>query len=442
MNRTNNKNKGIHISESFNLFNFNRAEVGTPKIDEVFGKEGWIKLGAGNDYPQEILRLYQNADGLHSALIKRKVDMIAGLGWQDNAVLNNFILNTYSKEDLNKIAYKTAFDEVLFGGYYLNLVWDAQGKSIAKISHVPFEKVRIGIPTRQDGEVSEYYISTDWKKYKKEEHKPQVICAFDAADTQEALRKRIESPSQLLFCRIYSPGMDYYCLPSYHSIINWLKLSYEVSTYQLKSTQNAYMPGLIVSIPHLPPADEREATANEIKARSGTDEAGKTIVVYGQDKDSMPEFTVMQPSTNDQKFRDLIQQINEEIYIGHNANNVIAGVAVAGKLANTSEVKEQFGTFQQTVISPLQGELEHTFNLIASINGLPGELRLKQYSPSIDIVEDKESNLIVAAINSLSPLVANKVLEKMTDEEIRGIIGLPPANVSSGSTQQTIITEQ
>jgi hypothetical protein len=28
------------------------------------------------------------------------------------------------------------------------------------------------------------------------------------------------------------------------------------------------------------------------------------------------------------------------------------------------------------------------------------------------------------ALNSLSPLVANKVLEKMTDEEIRSLVGL------------------
>jgi hypothetical protein len=381
------KNNSLVISESFNLFNFNRAEVGTPKIEEVFGKDPWIKYGANNDYPQEILRLYQNADGLHSALIKRKVDMIAGMGWQDNVVLNNFIVNQYSKEDLNKVVYKAAFDEVLFGGYYLNLVWDANGKTIAKITHVPFEKVRVAKPTREDGEISEYYISRDWLKPKKEENKPYCIPAFDPDNTQDALKKRVEHPSQLLFCKIYSPGMDFYCLPSYQPIVNWLKLSYEVSTYHVKSTQNAYMPGLIVSIPHTPPAQERERTAQEIKARSGSDEAGKTIVVYGESKDQMPEFTVLQPSTSDQKFKDLMTQMNEQIYIGHQANNVIAGVAVSGKLANTSEVKEQYSTFQATVIAPLQNELNDTFNRIAQLNGLPGDLKLNQYKAYLDEVQ-------------------------------------------------------
>jgi len=100
----------------------------------------------------------------------------------------------------------------------------------------------------------------------------------------------------------------------------------------------------------------------------------------------MPEFTVLQPSNSDQKFQQLMTQINEEIYIGHNSNNVVAGVAVAGKLGNSSEVKEQFSIFQKTVISQFQTDLESTFNKLAFYNGLPEELQLKSYTDYIDSV--------------------------------------------------------
>jgi hypothetical protein len=375
---------------AFNVVNFNKAESATP-VEEVFGKDDWIKFGTNNDYPQEILRLFQNADGLHAALIKRKVDMIAGLGFLESSPLMEFLKNKYSKEDLNKISYKCAFDLVLFGGYYLNVVWDgAEGKQLAKIFHVPFEKVRAQKPQNPTGEITNYYISQDWLKCKKPENKPQLIPALDFEYAEKEKNKddvlRGLEDSQLYFCKVYSPGMDYYCLPSYCSILNWLRLSFEISNFHLKSVQNGYMPGLVISVPHVPTPEEREKTAAELKARSGTDEANKTIVVYGESKDNMPEFMVLNPTTNDQKFRELIQQINEEIYIGHNSNNVIAGIAVAGKLGNSTEVKEQFNIFQKTVIAPLQNEIETSFNKLAEINGLPGELKLKTYTDYIDAV--------------------------------------------------------
>lgn len=369
---------------------FNRTETSEINLAEVWGREKWISYGKKNDLPQELLRLYQNCDGLHAALIKRKADMIAGNGFVDNPTLNEFFKNQYSKEELEKVAYKMAFDIVLFGGYYLNVVWDANGKKIARIEHIPFEKVRIAKPEDEFScDIEGFYISRDWIRWRKEENAPRYYTVFDKDNEQ----KRIEYPSQILYIRTYAPGMDYYALPSYSPGINYLKLSYEISTFHLKSVQNGYMPGLIIAIPHVPPAEEREKMSAEIKMRSGSDEAGKTVVVYGENKDNLPQFTVVNPVTSDQKFKDLIIQLNENIYVMHNANNVVAGVAVSGKLANTSEVKEQFSIFQKTVISPLQTTIEATFNELAEINGLPKEVKLKEYT-AVDDVDQAVPNEI------------------------------------------------
>jgi hypothetical protein len=367
------------VFDSINLFN--RTETSQVNIEETWGREKWIGYGKKNDLPQELIRLYQNCDGLHSALIKRKTDMIAGNGFIDNPALNDFFKNQYSKEDLQKVAYKLAYDIVVFGGYYLNVVWDANGKKIARIEHMPFEKVRIAKPEDDiKCDIEGFYLSRDWTKWRKEENTPKYITAFDKDDEE----KRIEQPSQLLYVRVYAPGNDYYALPTYISITNYLKLSYEISAFHLKSVQNGYMPGLIVTIPHVPPAEERERMSADIKLRSGADEAGKTVVVYGESPDKLPTFTVMNPVTSDEKFKSLMVQLNENIYVGHNANNVIAGVAVSGKLANTSEVKEQFSIFQTTVIQPLQNNIEATFNELAEINGLPKEIKFKEYTAVVD----------------------------------------------------------
>lgn len=438
------ENKSFAIGQNFNLFDFSRTDMGAPRISETFSqKDPWILFGEDNLWPQELIRLFQNSDGLHAALVKRKVDMVAGMGFQDTLKSLPFVKNEYSKEDLEKVAYKLAFDLVLFGGYYLNIVWDANGQKIARIEHVPFEKVRIAKPTYDTSFIEGFYISRDWSKYRKTENKPYYICAFNNDDEE----KKIKHPSQLLFVKTYVAGMDWYTLPSYVPITNYLKLSYEISTFHVKSVQNGYLPGLIVSIPHVPPAQEREKMSQEIKMRSGADEAGKTVVIYGESPDKMPQFTVLNPVTSDNKFKDLAIQLNENIYVGHNANNIIAGVAVAGKLGNSAEVKEAYAMFQATVITPMQENLEKTFDYLASVNGENIEFQLKEYSPYPEVIDNDESTKLVNAINSLAPNVANKVLEKMSDDEIRNLVGLAPLKegivIPSASTisNETKITE-
>jgi hypothetical protein len=97
---------------------------------------------------------------------------------------------------------------------------------------------------------------------------------------------------------------------------------------------------------------------------------------------------------SDEKFNKLAIQINEAIYAGHNANAVVAGIPQAGKLGNTNEVVEQYTIFQNTVITPLQHHLEETFNMLASINGYPETIELKEYT--------------VVDINTLKPSTPNE----------------------------------
>jgi hypothetical protein len=162
--------------------------------------------------------------------------------------------------------------------------------------------------------------------------------------------------------------------------MNYVKLSYEISTFHLKSCQNSYLPGMVITIPHVPNPIEREKMSAEIKARSGTDQNGQTVVLYGENKDSMPTFTVINPILTDTKFKDLSVQVNENIFAGHNANAVVAGIPQAGKLGNTSEVTEQYKIFQNTVIQPLQFHIEETLNMLAEINGYPETIKFKEYT--------------------------------------------------------------
>lgn len=367
------------------IMRFGRTETGTPLVNEYFGSNKWINFGVNNDFPQEIIRLYQNASILHSTLIDRKVDMIAGSGFENKIP---FIDNEYSREDLNKIVRKIAYDVVLFSGYYLNIIWSTDGKTISQIEHLPYQKMRVAKydcdSKNNSNQLEGYYFSKDWLRYRRSENTPLFIPDFyqnfnELGITNEEFN--IQYPSQVMFIREYSPDLDYYTLPSYNSALNALKLDYEISTYHLKNVQNGLMPGMIiVNKSGIPTAEEREQIYSETKRRlSGADNAGDFIMVYAESAERAPEFIPVQLNSSDQRFKDLREQLDSQIMIAHKFTNAIAGIETAGKLGNSQEITEQLQYIQNTVITPLQKGIESTFNEIAKINGVTEEIKLVKY---------------------------------------------------------------
>lgn len=56
----------------------------------------------------------------------------------------------------------------------------------------------------------------------------------------------------------------------------------------------------------------------------------------------------------------------------------------------------------------------------------PDDVREKLGLPVVEKPEDSPATRTLNAINGMSPLVATKLLEKLTDNEVRGLAGLPP----------------
>ena len=99
----------------------------------------FIDYGANNLFPQEILNLYQNASPLFTGIINKISELINGAGFDNED--SEFIINQYGKENLNVVLPKVAIDLILFNGFYLQIIWAKNGKNIASIDHVPFQKV-------------------------------------------------------------------------------------------------------------------------------------------------------------------------------------------------------------------------------------------------------------------------------------------------------------
>ena len=118
------------------------------------------------------------------------------------------------------------------------------------------------------------------------------------------------------------------------------------------------------------------------------------------------------------------------------------GIRVSGKLGSGSDIKQSYVIFEKNSIIPLRNSIEEIFNEILDICKINAKLVINNFQiVNETIVElDVSSSATSDALNAMSPLVANKVLDSMTQNEIRKLASLPPVeggDVASSSTPST-----
>jgi hypothetical protein len=104
------------------------------------------------------------------------------------------------------------------------------------------------------------------------------------------------------------------------------------------------------------------------------------------------------------------------------------GVRTTGSLGGGADIKQAYVIFEKNVVMELRACVQHIFNELLTISKIPAEFTINNFQIiNESIVElEAESSKVNDAINSLSPLVANKVLETMTINEVRALASLPP----------------
>jgi len=165
----------------YNLISVKFAKAEQPKFEERKG-QGYIQYGANNDYPDYLLNLYKESSK-HGAIIKGKSNYIYGKGFN---FPKDLMANTQG-ENWNNIFKKAVKDDELFSGYYLQIIYNLEGK-IKDVYHLDFKKVRI------NKEQNCFYVKNDWQDNRE---KARAYPAFSGTYNKD-------NPSQVLFVKQYN----------------------------------------------------------------------------------------------------------------------------------------------------------------------------------------------------------------------------------------------
>lgn len=427
------------------LFKFDQVPL--PIYKEVKGKD-WIYYGERNDYPNYLLRIYNNS-AKHNAIVTGKVDYICGNGWSVKAedemqkAKAYGMINKVNSEDesLNELTKKLTTDMTIFGGYYLQVIWTKATGEIAELYHVDYYKVR----TNADN--SEFYVSDNWIKNDNVNPKPdyETFPAFDPNN---------RTGSQILYFKEYRAGANTYSLPDYRGAISYIELDISIGEYHLNTINNGMFSSKLINLNGGKVSQEEEdRIERQFKDKfSGSKNAGKFMLAFNDSKENEPSIVDLSGTELDKHFDLLNKTVQQEIFSGHKVTSpMLFGVKTEGQLGGRAELREASELFQNTYVNSKQRSLEETINYLYKFNDLQALLELRKTEPinfefseaiisanmtqeeireklGLSPIEKKESagsQDIINSLNSLSPLIATKVVESMDVNELRGLIGLP-----------------
>ena len=372
----------------------------------------WIGYGDGeykNLYPNYIIDLYNNS-ATHAAVVNATAAMIAGEDLiveegndlQQYVALKKFLSDAGENTTLHEIITKIAFDLKLQGAFALNIIWSKDRTRISQIKHIPVEKLRVGKPN-EDGKVTEYYLSSDWAQYRKKEHTPIRVAAFNEDDRSEA--------SQIMYKGLYSPAMELYYTPDYISANNWIQIDNLTADYHLNNISNGFSASYFINFANgIPTAEERRQIEHQITQKfSGANNSGKMVLTFSDDANSKPEIVPIQVSNADKQYTVLNELCIQNIMIGHRVTSpMLLGVKTEGQLGGRSELLQAHELYTNTVIRPFQEVILKCIRKILAVNGIAIPISIEMAKP----------------LNSIFD--ADTLKEVLTQDEIRAELGYAP----------------
>jgi hypothetical protein len=365
----------------------------------------YITYGFANEYPYYLLDNYRRSSK-HNAIVNGKVNYIMGGGWQAGEDLTveqqarfiKFFDGMSSTEDLNDITEKLVLDLELFNGFAVAVTWSKLG-TIAKMEHVPFEKIRV------DKEEKMFQVA-DWYNDDMMQLFPKVgdIEKIPAFDPENRLGK------QLFYYRVYAAGVKHYPLPEYIGGNAWIEADVQVANFHNNNLRNNFWGGYLINFNNgIPTPEEQGDIERQIKRKfSGTDNAGRFVVTFNDDAANAPTLEPLTPSDMDKQFEILNKAIQQEIFIAHRVTNpMLFGVKTEGQLGGRNELVEGYELFKATYVNDRVRKVERMINYLGSFNGVEG-MELIPVEPITERLSEQA------------------LLQIMTQDELREKAGLQP----------------
>lgn len=376
-------------------------------------RQEWVNYGKDNMYPMFLLDLMHKS-AIHGAIQNGKHELTIGNGVsytgldnltpESGAKLNRFGNMPNPNETIEDIYFKLAYDQIIFGGYAVQIVWSRDRQSIAEIYHIDFSKLRAE-KADENGNVQYYYYSDDWTQYKKKDYIPVKIKAFDINDRKEA--------TQIMYFKDYFPAQFYYPNPSYVSSIPYVLIDWNIGLYHLNNIENGLSPNFIMNIASgIPTDEEQDEFFLNVKRELVGAKGQKVMVTFSEGKEGAPEIIPIQVSDADKQFLTLNEAVLQQLLTANRLTSpMLVGIKTPGQLGGRSEMMDAYELYYNQVITKIQKQINKSLDKILTINMIPVNVEI--IKPTL--IGNSLSEAITARIMTIDELRKEKGLEELPD---------------------------
>jgi predicted transcriptional regulator len=347
------------------LQRINFAATPPPQFKEAKGAE-WYTYGLKNDFPQEILNLY-NSSALHNAIVTQKAQFIAGkdttvtlagtIGEQAGAAKALQYANPY--ESWHDLKLKCATDLENFGGYALQGIWNVPGTKIVAWYHLPFDKCRVN----QDA--SKIWYSDNWHDRKVDK---KEFPAFNPSQP---------GGTQVFWFKQYRAGEGIYPLPDWYPARTYIEIDTQIADFHFNNIKNGFSLGKIIQMfKGEPTEDIKEEFDRKFKRNTtGTDNANGVLISWNDKGEEPMRVESLMPADFDKQYLQLAETVRDNIFYAHRVTSpMLFGVRVAGELGGRNELLQAYEVFDRAYVAPKRKQMERVFTQLFQAMGYAGEI--------------------------------------------------------------------
>ena len=424
--KENNSIQAEVIGDNYQAFStpFQKVPKSNLSLPFVWGRyevRGYVPFGDDNMYPQWLNQMYYSSP-LHGSIVDFKANASVGGGFE----FNTDRLNAKGKTDLYAFSKQLNFQKLIplltkelivhERNYFVLTL--KEGK-VVKTKRVSADKVRTNKNRTKYSVCDDWMSTTDIKTY-------------------EPYNKGCKNGDYLLCFENLTLGQDIYPIPAYTSALNFAYLSGELSYLAKNNIQNSIFPSFAMLFPKKPQSEEEmEAVKDSVKNMKGAENAGKPVAFFANSKDQLPELVTVPTNANDTLFKETSELITEQLCFAHTIDPILLGVRTTGSLGNGSDIKQAYVIFEKNVVMPLRERIENIINTLLEVMGIEATITMNNFQIINETITEVEDNEVVTALKSLPDSLLAKVLDNMTQDEIRALAGLKPSETEVQQEQMS-----
>lgn len=326
------------VNMNFRTCNTNTSDIPLITENVVNGKD-YVFLGEDNDLPNHFLELYNECSILQS-IINGTADYVAGKGIEGE----DFIVNR-NNETINEILAKVATDYVIFGAFSLQVIRNKKG-DIAEVNYIDVRNIRLS------EDATRVYYNKQWGKYAR------------GVKEYERFNKFVNSPSTIVY--IKNPkSRGIYGYPIWSSAIRDIYTLVESTKQNLSNMQNNFSPNVLISFCNGTPSEEvQDMIETAIIEKYTSSNGNKILLSFADSKETAPEISTFSTEDYTTKYQTVMNASRNTILSAFRASGQLFGVLPEQTGFNSVEYKEAFTLFNETVIAPIQREIEKAFKTL------------------------------------------------------------------------------